>query len=310
MNDERAAQTQHAERLRKFFDKIRGIDTHYLAGGARGIGQRAEQVENRAQTQLAASSLHVLHRRMHGGGEKKRDSYLFQTGRDLRDRQVDVHAQRFHHVGGAALRGHAAVAMLGDAYAGSSDDEGGCRRNIERAAGIATGAAGIDERVAPGAAGVEDGVGVEFEWNSGGADGFGKSDDFFDRFALHVQGHEQRGNLCVRALAGEDFGHHRVRLFAGERLTVNGDTMEDVEDHKIQATAETRLLSNRISVAVSVFGGHCRPSVSAIASCLATGAKPIQVPQSRQARWPAPNSPPSPALPRRGAAEMAENSTS
>jgi len=55
-----------------------------------------------------------------------------------------------------------------------------------------------------------------------------------------------------------------VCLFAGERLTVNGDAMEDVDDHKIQATAETRLLSNRISVAVSAFGGHCLRSVSAI----------------------------------------------
>jgi hypothetical protein len=55
-----------------------------------------------------------------------------------------------------------------------------------------------------------------------------------------------------------------VCLFAGERLAVIGDAMEDVEDHKIQATAETRLLSNRISVAVNVFGGQCRRSVSAI----------------------------------------------
>ena len=161
------------------------------------------------------------------------------------DRQVDVHAQRFHDVGGAALRGHAAIAVLGDAHAGSGDDEGRCGRNIERAAGIAAGAAGIDERVAPGAAGVEHGVGVEFERNGGGADGFGKSDDFFDRLALHVQRHQQRRNLRVRALAGEDLGHHRVGLFAGERLAVNGDAMEGVEDHKIQATAETRLLSNR-----------------------------------------------------------------
>ena len=49
MNNQRAMQSEHAERFRKFFDKIRGIDTHDLAGGARGIRQRAEQVENRTQ---------------------------------------------------------------------------------------------------------------------------------------------------------------------------------------------------------------------------------------------------------------------
>src|SRR5208282_5603586 len=108
---------------------------------------------------------------------------------------------------------------------------------------------------------------MEFEGNGGGADGFGKSDNFFYCFALHVQGHEQRRNLRVGALAGEDFGHHRVCLFAGERLAVNGDAMEDVEDHKIQATAEARLLSNRISVAVNIiFGGHCRRSVLSVVS--------------------------------------------
>ena len=206
--------------------------------------------------QFAAGGLHVLHRRMHGGSKKKRDSYLFQAGRDLRRRQVDVHAQRFHHVGGAALRGDAAIAMLGDAHAGSGDDEGGRRRNVECAAGIAAGAAGIDECVASGAAGVENGVAVEFERNGGGANGFGKSDDFFDRLALHVQRHQQRGNLRVRALAGEDFGHHRMRLFARERLAVIGDAMEGVEDHKIQATGDTRLFSNRTCVAVMFSAVH------------------------------------------------------
>ena len=88
---------------------------------------------------------------------------------------------------------------------------------------------------------------MKFKRNGGGADGFGKADDLFDRFALHVQRHQQRGNLRVGALAGEDFGHHRMRLFAGERLTVIGDAMEDVEDHRIQATAETRYVSNRLT---------------------------------------------------------------
>ncbi len=97
---------------------------------------------------------------------------------------------------------------------------------------------------------------MEFKRNSSGADGFGKADNFFYRFALHVQRHQQRGNLRVGALAGEDLGHYRVRFFAGERLAVNGDAMEGVEDHKFQATAETRHLSNRI----------CRAVVSAINS--------------------------------------------
>jgi hypothetical protein len=77
--------------------------------------------------------------------------------------------------------------MLGDAYARSRDDEGGGRRNVESTAGIAAGAAGVDKRVAPGAACVENRIGLEFEGNSGGANGLGKSHDFFDRFSLHMQ---------------------------------------------------------------------------------------------------------------------------
>src|SRR6202166_1516736 len=41
-----------------------------------------------------------------------------------------------------------------------------------------------------------------------------------------------------------------MRLFARERLTVIGEAMEGVENHKIQAIAEIRLLSNPTSVAV------------------------------------------------------------
>lgn len=88
---------------------------------------------------------------------------------------------------------------------------------------------------------------MEFERNRGGANGFGKSDNFFDRLALHVQCDQQRRNLRVGALAGENLGHDRVRFFARERLTVIGDAMEGVENHSIQATAEARHLSNRVT---------------------------------------------------------------
>ena len=135
---------------------------------------------------------------------------------------------------GAAFRGHAAIAMLGDTHTRPSDHEGGCRRNIECAAGIAAGAAGIDQSVAPGTARVEHGVGMKFKRNSSGADGFGESNDFFDRLALHVQRHQQRRNLRVGAVSGKDLGHHRARFFAGERLAMHGDTMQDVEDHDLQ----------------------------------------------------------------------------
>ena len=174
----------------------------------------------------------MLHRRVHGRGEKKSNSDLLQAGCNLRRRELDVDAQRFHDVCRSALRGHAAIAMLGDAHAGARYNEGRCRRNVECAAGVAASATGVNQRIASCAAGVKDGISLQVQRIGGGADGFGKTDNFFDGLTLHVQGDQQRRNLRVRALAGEDLGHHRTRLFAGERLVVIGDAVEGVEDHK------------------------------------------------------------------------------
>ena len=56
-------------------------------------------------------------------------------------------AEGFDDVGGAALRTDAAVAVFGDANSSSGSDERGCGRNIERAAGVAAGAAGVDQGI-------------------------------------------------------------------------------------------------------------------------------------------------------------------
>ena len=181
--------------------------------------------------QLAASGLDVLHCGMHGRSEEKRNSHLFEAGGDLRRRQADVHAQGLHHIGGAALRGDAAIAMFGDAHAGAGDDEGCRRRDVEGSAGITAGATGVNESIPASAASVENRVGVKFKRNGGSANGFGESDNFFDRLTFHVQRHQKRGNLGVRALTGENFRHDGARFFASERLAVIGDAVERVEDH-------------------------------------------------------------------------------
>jgi hypothetical protein len=59
-------------------------------------------------------------------------------------------------------------------------------------------------------------MGGQFQWSRGGANGFGKPNYFFDGLALHVQSHQERGNLSVRTLAAQDFGHYRMGFFARE----------------------------------------------------------------------------------------------
>jgi len=55
---------------------------------------------------------------------------------------------------------------------------------------------------------------MKVERNGGGADGLGESHDFLDGLAFHVQRHQQRRDLRVRALAGEDLAHDRARFCA------------------------------------------------------------------------------------------------
>ncbi len=152
--------------------------------------------------QGAASGLHVLHGGVQRGSEEKGNSHLVEASGELIGWQVDVHAERFHDVGGAAFGGHAAIAMFGNADAGSGNDEGSRGGDVEGAAGIASSAAGIDEGVAFRVAGVKNRSGVEIEGDGGGTDGLGESDNFFDGLAFHVQGDEEGGDLRIGALTG------------------------------------------------------------------------------------------------------------
>ena len=145
--------------------------------------------------------------------------------------RVDIYAERFHYIRRAAFGGHAAIAVLGHADASAGHDQRTCSGDIERTAGVSASAAGIDQRVTLSVADVHCRVAGNFERCGRGADGLCETDDLFDRLALHVQGHEQCGDLGVRAAAGEDFRHDLTRLLAGERLTVVGDAVEGVEDH-------------------------------------------------------------------------------
>ena len=93
----------------------------------RGIGERAEQVEHGAQAQLAPHLLHLLHGGVQIGRVQKTDSDFAQALRGAFWSQLDVHAQRLHHIGRAAFRTDAAVAVLGYAHAGSRSHECRCR---------------------------------------------------------------------------------------------------------------------------------------------------------------------------------------
>ena len=85
-----------------------------------------------------------------------------------------------------------------------------------------------------------------------GTNRFRKANNLFHRLALHVQGDQQRRDLRIRRLPGEDFGHYSACLFATERLAMVGEFMQCFRDHRV----ETALVPSRTSSALRIFRLH------------------------------------------------------
>src|SRR5215472_10529035 len=119
--------------------------------------------------------------------------------------------------------------MLGDPDSGASGDESCCSGDIERAARIAAGATGVNERVknwlfkqgvascAANGDGFES-TAFDRQWLCGSADGFREADDLFDCLSFHPERDEQRRDLSVRAFRAEYVGHDCAGFLTAERL--------------------------------------------------------------------------------------------
>jgi len=115
--------------------------------------KRLKMVRNRNR---GGCSVHVSSPSGKAGAKRNAIPTSFKTGGNPRGRQVDLHAQRLHYVRGAAIStlrcGCPCLATRTSAPATNERCRG---RNIERSAGIATGAASIYERVASGATDIQ-----------------------------------------------------------------------------------------------------------------------------------------------------------
>ncbi len=80
------------------------------------------------------------------------------TSRHARRIEIDVDAERREEIGAAARRRNGAIAVLGDIRACAGRDERGDRGDVERAAAVAAGAAGVDEAFAHAIGGKSSGV--------------------------------------------------------------------------------------------------------------------------------------------------------
>ena len=115
--------------------------------------------------------------------------------------------------------------MLGHGGSGSGGDEGGGGGDVEGAAAVSTGAAGIDQ----------DGLlgGREREVRGGGAHDVYEAGDLGGGFATGGEGSEESGDLDVGELAGEDGLHEGAGLLTGEGAAAFYEVLEmGLEGHR------------------------------------------------------------------------------
>ena len=121
------------------------VDADDLPDGAGRIGQRPEQVHHRLDAELLPHRRGVAHGAVVGRSEQKGEPGPGQQLGGGRRVEVGADAQRGVEVGAAALAGEGAVAVLGDAGAGSAGDQRGHRRDVEAAGAGPAGAARVQE---------------------------------------------------------------------------------------------------------------------------------------------------------------------
>ena len=113
---------------------------HQNIGCASRIGERAQDVEDGAHTQLFAHRRHVFHGGVVVGREHETNAHLRNALCDLRGREVDADTQTLEHIGAAAFAADAAAAMLADFGTCCGGHKHRTSRNVEGVRAIATGA--------------------------------------------------------------------------------------------------------------------------------------------------------------------------
>ena len=122
----------------------------------------------------------------HGGvnrrREKKAHADFFDGAARGFGRQIHANAERFENIRGAAVGADRAIAVFCDAHACACHYESRSGRNIECAARVAAGAAGVDQRLAG-----REFAAVRKNWRGMLAHYFGEADQLIDCLAFHAQ---------------------------------------------------------------------------------------------------------------------------
>ena len=189
-------------------DQIGVEHAHQNIGRAGRVGEGPEDVEDGAHPQFTAYGRHVFHGRVVVGCKHEAHADLFDAARNRLRREVDVHAERLHHIGAAALAADTAPTVLADPGACGSGHKHGAGGDVEGVRAIAPGTHNIEQmgRIS------HMHLGRKLAHHLGGcgdlADGF-----FFNAQASDQGGHQHRRHLAAHDQA-HDVQHFIVEDFA------------------------------------------------------------------------------------------------
>ena len=192
-------------------------DTQQIVWRRSRIGERPENVEDRAHTEFLADGGNVLHGRMVVGREHEADAALSDAGSDLLTVQHDVGAQRLQHISCTRLGGHASVAVLGDGAPCSGHHEHDGGGDVEGVRTVTAGAHDVDEVATISHV---DRVGEL-------AHDLGSGRDLTDGLLLDAQAGQDGRRHDRRDLALHDHAH-QVQHFVMEDFPVVDDALEGV----------------------------------------------------------------------------------
>ena len=110
----------------------------------RGVGERTEDVEDRAKTERPPDGRQVSERVVKRRGEQEADARALDAGPDDLLGRVQAHPERFEHVGRTHRGRRRPVAVLGDPHAAARDGERRHGRDVHRVQLVAAGADDVD----------------------------------------------------------------------------------------------------------------------------------------------------------------------
>ncbi len=210
VNDPGSFRSQLAKRASDEFGVFRPRDADELTPGSRGIRERSQQVERRADAKLPPRRSRVLHRGVPGGREEERDVRLLERVSHAIGGRAQIHPERFEDIGAAALARDRAIAMFGDHDARASHDERRGGRDVEGVRSIAARAAGIEDR------------GDRARQRHGAcAHRAGKTDHFLRPLAFERERHQESRDVRRLSLAIHDRAHGRGGLIGREVLVAS-----------------------------------------------------------------------------------------